>query len=72
MDRLNRDYAFFRQELENEQDQFRRNLVLGQIHDIQLRMLRLLRLKRQQAERQYKNLHEALDACQEARGLSSP
>ena len=63
MDRLERDLLFFKQELERERDQFRRNLLLGQIRDIEEEILADLRRQRARAERENKNLQEALEAA---------
>ena len=61
MDRLEQDLRFFRQQLETERDQFRRNLLLGQICDVEKEILRLLRQQRQQVEQENKNLQDLLN-----------
>ena len=61
MDRLEADLRFFRQELENERDQFRRNLLLGQIRDVDQQILNLLRAERVRVERENQNLQDALN-----------
>ena len=61
MERLEQDLRFFRRELETERNQFRRNLLLGQIRDIQQEIVNLLRAERAQVERQNRNLQDALN-----------
>ena len=61
MERLEADLAFFKQALETERDQFRRNILLGQIRDVNVEILRLLRQQRIRTERENQNLQEALD-----------
>jgi hypothetical protein len=61
MDRLEQDRAFFKLALETERDQFRRNILLAQLRDVDIEILRLLRQERVQAERENQNLQEALD-----------
>ena len=65
MDRLETDLRFFRQELENERDQFRRNLLLGQIRDVQQQILNTLRAERIRVERQNQNLEDALNEAKQ-------
>ena len=59
MDRLEEDLRYFRQQLEVERDPFRRNLIIGQIRDVEAEILNLLRQERQQLERE--NLKDALE-----------
>ena len=61
MERLEQDLRFFRQQLETERDQFRRNLILGQIRDVEREILNLLREERAQLELENKNFQDALD-----------
>jgi hypothetical protein len=61
MERLEQDLRFFRQELENEHDPFRRNLLLSQIRDVEQEIVNLLRQQRAQVERENRNLREALE-----------
>lgn len=61
MEQLERDLRFFRQELATERDQFRRNLLLGQIREVEQQIVNLLRVEREQAERENKNLRDFLD-----------
>ena len=61
MERLEQDLRFFRQQLETERDQFRRNLILGQIRDVEREILNLLREERAQLELDNKNFQDALD-----------
>jgi hypothetical protein len=61
MERLEQDLRFFQQELANERDQFRRNLLLGQIRDVEQEILNLLRQERAEVERQNKNLQDMLE-----------
>jgi hypothetical protein len=63
MDRLERDLIFFELELEMESDPFRRNLLLAQIRDIDEQILAYLRRQRDRAERQNRNLQDALEAA---------
>jgi lysyl-tRNA synthetase class I len=63
MRNLEQDLRFFEQELERERDPFRRNLILGQICEIKQEILNNLRRERAQAERENKNLQEALEAA---------
>ncbi|WP_353079740.1 hypothetical protein [Flavobacterium sp.] len=63
MDRLERDLVFFELQLERERDPFRRNLLLGQIRDIEEQILADLRRQRDRAERQNRNLQDALEAA---------
>ena len=61
MERLQQDLRFFQRELETERNQFRRNLLLGQIRDINQEILNLLRAERAVVERQNRNLQDALN-----------
>ena len=61
MERLEQDLLYFRRELETERDPFRRILLLGQIRDVEQDILNLLFQERIQAERENKNLQDALD-----------
>ena len=61
MDRLEEDLRYFRQQLEVERDPFRRNLIIGQIRDVEAEILNLLRQERQQLERENRNLEDALE-----------
>ena len=61
MERLEQDLLYFRRELETERDPFRRILLLGQIRDVEQDILNLLVQERIQAERENKNLQDALD-----------
>ena len=63
MDRLERDLIFFELQLEMESDPFRRNLLLAQIRDIEEQILAYLRRQRDRAERQNRNLQDALEAA---------
>ena len=63
MDRLERDLIFFELELEMESDPFRRILLLAQIRDIDEQILAYLRRQRDRAERQNRNLQDALEAA---------
>ena len=63
MRNLEQDLRFFEQELERERDPFRRNLILGQICEIKQEILNNLRRERAQAERENRNLQEALEAA---------
>ena len=65
MDRLETDLRFFRQALENERNQFRRNLLLGQIRDVQQQILNTLRAERIRVERQNQNLEDALNEAKQ-------
>jgi hypothetical protein len=61
MERLEADRRFFTQQLAIERDQFRRNLILGQIRDIDVQILHLLRQERARVERENQNLEEMLN-----------
>ena len=61
MERLEQDLRYFRLLLETERDPFRRNLLLGQIRDVEQEILNLLIAERRQVERENKNLQDALD-----------
>ena len=61
MDRLEEDLRYFRQQLEVERDPFRRNLIIGQIRDVEAEILNLLQQERQQLERENRNLEDALE-----------
>ena len=61
MDRLEQDLRFFRLQLETERDQFRRNLLLGQIRDVEQQILNLLRQERALLEHQNQNLQDLLE-----------
>jgi hypothetical protein len=62
MERLEQDLRFFRNELANERDQFRRNLILAQMRDIEQQILNLLRAERALLEHQNRNLQDMLEA----------
>ena len=61
MDRLEEDLRYFRQQLEVERDPFRRNLIIGQIRDVEAEILNLLQQERQQLECENRNLEDALE-----------
>ena len=61
MDRLEQDLRYFRQALETERDQFRRNLLLGQIRDVEQQILNRLRVERAQVEEENKRLQNLLE-----------
>ena len=61
MERLEADRRFFTQQLAIERNQFRRNLILGQIRDIDVQILHLLRQERARVERENQNLEEMLN-----------
>ena len=61
MDRLEEDLRFFRLQLENEHDQFMRNILLGQIRDIEQQILNLLRQQRARLEQENNNLEDLLN-----------
>jgi hypothetical protein len=61
MERLEQELRYFRQELANERDPFLQNILLGQIRDCQEQILHLLQEERKQAERENKNLQDALN-----------
>ena len=61
MPSLEDDLRYFENELANERDQFRRNLILSQIRDIKQQQLNVLIMKRKRLEKQNKNLEEALE-----------
>ena len=61
MPSLEDDLRYFENELANERDQFRRNLILSQIRDIKQQQLNLLIMQRKRLEKQNKNLEEALE-----------
>ena len=61
MDRLEEDLRFFRLQLENEHNQFMRNILLGQIRDVEQQILNLLRQQRARLERENKNLEDLLN-----------
>ena len=63
MDRLEQDLRFFRRALDEERDQFTRNLILGQIRDVQQEIVNLLREERRRVERENQNLQEALNSA---------
>lgn len=71
MDRLNRDLTFFRRELEKEKDPLRRELILEQMVEVEKSILEILREERRQAERENRNLQEALEACLRARSRAT-
>jgi hypothetical protein len=61
MPSLEDDLRYFENELANERDQFRRNLIMSQIRDIKQQQLNVLIMKRKRLEKQNKNLEEALE-----------
>jgi hypothetical protein len=65
MDRLKKDLHFFEQELaketKEENNQYRKILLLRQIRDIKQEICNLLRVERKQAERENRNLTDALN-----------
>ena len=60
-ERLLADLRYFRLQLEMERDPFRRNLLMGQIRDVQLEIYNLLQQERAQVEQENKNLEDALN-----------
>ena len=61
LERLEQDLRFFRLQLETERDQFRRNLLLGQIRDVELDILHELQRQRIRFEAENRNLQDALN-----------
>ena len=61
LERLEQDLRFFRLQLETERDQFRRNLLLGQIRDVELDILHELQRQRIRVEAENRNLQDALN-----------
>ena len=61
MERLEEDLRFFRQELARERDPFHRNLLLGQIRDVEQEIYNRLHRERMELERQNQNLQDALN-----------
>ena len=55
------NFRFFKQELEREADQFRRNLLLQEIRTVETKILDLLREQRAQIERENRFMQAALD-----------
>jgi hypothetical protein len=68
MERLEADLRFFRLQLETERNQFRRNLILGQIRDVEQSILNRLRQQRAQLERENKNLQDMLELGKKMKG----
>jgi hypothetical protein len=62
-ERLERDLRYFKQELENERDQFRRNLLMQQIRDVERQIVNILTQERAEAQRKYLNLLDALNSA---------
>ena len=60
MERLLEDLRYFRQALETERDQFRRNILLRQIRDVQQEILNQLRAERAQLEGENKRLYNLM------------
>ena len=61
MERLEHDLRYFKQELERENDQFRRNLLLQEIRNVETRILTLIREQKAQIERENRLMQAALD-----------
>ena len=61
MERLEHDLRYFKQELERENDQFRRNLLLQEIRNVETRILDLLREQKAQIQRENRLMQAALD-----------
>jgi ribosome-associated translation inhibitor RaiA len=61
LERLEQDLRFFRLQLETERNQFRRNLLLGQIRDVELDILHELQRQRIRVEAENRNLQDALN-----------
>lgn len=61
LERIQKDVRFFEQQLKSERNQFLRNIILGQIRDLKQQHFNILRKERHQAQREYKNLKDALD-----------
>lgn len=63
MDKLERDLAFFTQQLERERDPFMRIVLLGQIQNIKEQIFNLRRREVEQLRRENQNLQDAIDAA---------
>ncbi len=67
MDRLEKDLAFFKQELAKERNSFRRDLLLTQILEIETEITALFRAKRDREAKMLQNLLEAIAEGQKRR-----
>ena len=61
MERLEHDLRYFKQELERETEQFRRNLLLQEIRNVETRILTLIREQKAQIEWENRLMQAALD-----------
>lgn len=65
LERLSRDLLYYRQQLETEENQFRRNLLLTQILNVERSILNVARADRLRLESENKNMEEALRRIRE-------
>ena len=65
MERLEEDLAYFRRELERENDPFRRRLLLQRIEVTQQAILALMVEERQEIDRQNRNMETFLEIREE-------
>ena len=65
MERLEEDLAYFRRELERENDPFRRHLLLQRIEVTQWAILALMVEERQEIDRQNRNMETFLEIREE-------
>ena len=61
MDKFEQDLRYFRYELERENDQFRRNLLLREIARVERLILDHMREERNRIDRENRNMETALD-----------
>ena len=60
MDRLASDLQFMKHELDHETDQFRRNLLLNQIRDIEIKIVKLTGQEQADLEEEKRNYEKAI------------
>ena len=61
MERLEHDLRYFKQELERENDPFRRNLLLVEIRNVETRIVDLLKERKAQLQRENKIMQAVMD-----------
>jgi hypothetical protein len=71
MDKLNRDLHFFERELEQENDSYRRNLLLQEIHRVKREMVILQQQEIDRESQEIDNLRRALDMAEAKEALRS-
>ena len=61
MEQLSKDLRYFKQELERENDPFRRNLLLVEIRNVETRIVDLLKERKAQLQRENEIMQAVMD-----------